>query len=327
MARAVHTSAIQEMRCHLHRPIQGCKGYSGLTCILSVQYRSADSLGWVDLLLKWPSAGLGESRLFPLLEQEHAPVPRLEGTLRLAHPPAGRTDEVLVFEFLPHIGFGSADGLALATALGRFHALPAEHFPQLPSASFQADVLAWTDVWQRIQDCASTGEIGEELRALSQRQRPQWDAFPGFIASAAARAHAMPRGVVHRRRQPAELRGWRADRRELLLFDVPQMAIGSLARDALALVPEDRPVDPRVVDRYLETLHRHGGPRLTSADLLHAITLVRPLQRVGFYGWALWKCIDGHVDWTDDVDEGKRSYRNGMVENLVRTLQDIAAAG
>src|SRR4051812_14306738 len=81
VARLVRAPRVDEATCHLHRQLQGAKGYNGLTCIVSVQYRSPASLGWLDLLLKWPSRDLGESRLYPLLMAEDAPVPRLEGTL------------------------------------------------------------------------------------------------------------------------------------------------------------------------------------------------------------------------------------------------------
>jgi hypothetical protein len=256
---------------------------------------------------------------------QDAPVPRLEGMLRLDHALPERSQDLLVLEYLPHIGHRPEDRIAFAETLGRFHAMPAASFPDLRRCWFEDDVPAWIETWQRIASLATAGELGEPILAWCRETDPPWDRFAGYVHTAAAAADALTRGMVHRDLS-SQNTGWRADRRELLLFDVPQMAHGCLAHDLIELFPEDQPIDPAVAGRYLTVLRERGGPALSIADVSRELAMVRPLKRIGFLGWSVWICLSGRVDWTDDVEEGRRVYRAGMLENL-RSIFTALAVG
>jgi hypothetical protein len=326
VANAARLDRVEDVSYHLHRRIAGCQGYNGRKFVISASFRSATGYGhgWVDLLLKCPAKGCREHTLYPALMAQGAPVPRLEGMLRLDHEHPDRAQDLMVLEFLPHIGFRPEDRMAFARTLGRFHAMPAASFPEVRRSRFDGDIPAWIETWQRIAAMATAGELGELILAWCRETDPPWDRFASYVRGAAAAADESTRGMVHRDLSPQNT-GWRADRRELLLFDVPQMAHGCLAHDLIELFPEDQPLDPAVADAYLEVLRERGGPALGVAELRRELDLIRPLKRIGFLGWSLWICISGRVDWTDDIEEGRRAYRAGMLENLRAIVRAMTA--
>jgi hypothetical protein len=323
VTRLVRVGPLKDVRYHLHRPIQGAQGYSGLTGIVSVQYVADNGCsGWVDLLLKWPRWATAESRWYPALMAAGAPVPAFYGSLRLRSPPPEVSDEVLVLEFLPHIGYHEHDALALAQTLGRFHALAPSILPELPQVTAQGSVAGWTEVWQRIPVHARAGELGSAIASLVMKSTEAWDRVLAALPRLAARADGFPRGVIHRD-VSFQNTGWRSDRQVLLLFDVPQMAVGILAQEAQVLFPADKPLDPVVCERYTTTLLDHGGPSLSLADMVEAVAVVRPLAPLNFLWWATARSCDGQVDFTTDIEEGRRWYRAVLLENLESVLEQL----
>ncbi len=139
-----------EVICHLHRSILGSKGYNGLTCIVSAQYEASNGrCGWIEVLLKWSRFSSQDVRLYPLLLAAGAPIPELLGTLALDGPPDAGSADVLVLEYLPHIGYTDRERGALAESLGRFHALPTTVVPDLPRLRTQDAVAGWQETWHR----------------------------------------------------------------------------------------------------------------------------------------------------------------------------------
>jgi len=323
VTRLVRAGPLREVRYHLHRPIQGAAGYSGLTAIVSVQYVAVDGyFGWVDLLLKWPRQATAESRWYPALMAAGAPVPALYGRVRLRNPPPDASDEVLVLEFLPHIGHGVRDHLALAETLGRFHALDPGRIPDLPQVTARSAVAGWAEVWNRIPEHARAGELGPTIAALVASQSGAWERVLAALPGLATHADGLPRGVIHRD-VSFQNSGWRAERRELLLFDIPQMAVGILAQEAQVLFPADQTPDPLVAERYLGSLREHGGLSLSSTALAEAVAVVRPLGALSFLWWATARSCDGRVDFTTDVEEGRRWYRQILLNNLESLITQL----
>jgi len=323
VTRLVRAGPLSEVRYHLHRPIQGAAGYSGLTGIVSVQYLAENMCsGWLDLLLKWPRYATAESRRYPALMAAGAPVPTLHGSLRLRSPPPEVSDEVLVLEFLPHIGYSGLDIMALAETLGRFHALAPGIVPDLPQVTAHGSVAGWTEVWSRIPTHARAGELGPAIAELVEKRARAWERVQAALPMLAQRADGLPRGVIHRDVSFQNV-GWRYDRRELLLFDIPQMAVGILAQEAQVLFPADKSMDPLVAERYLGTLRQHGGPSLSGSDLAEAVAVVRPLAHLSFLWWATARSCDGRVDFTTDIEEGRRWYRAVLLANLLSLLDQL----
>jgi hypothetical protein len=321
VARLIGVGPLASVVFHLHRPILGAQGYSGMTCILTVQYAADNGCtGWVDLLLKWSRWATAEGRWYPALMAAGAPIPALHGSLQLVDPPEAVSDEVLVLEYLPHIGHADEDRGALAETLGRFHALDPGAIPDLPKVTAQGAVAGWTEVWQRIPVHAGAGELGPAIAQFVATRADAWSRVLDNLPRLAAAADALPRGVIHRD-VSFQNTGWRSDRRHLLLFDIPQMAVGILAEDTQALVPGGSPLDAGVAERYLATLRGHGGPSLTPDHLRSAIDTVRPMARLSSLWWATARSCDGRVDFTQDIEEGRRWYRN----RLLSLLEEVVA--
>ena len=329
VTRLVGIGPLASVIFHLHRPILGATGYSGMTCILTAQYAADNGCsGWVEVLLKWPRWATAESRWYPALMAAGAPIPALYGSLRLLDPPEGVSDEVLVLEYLPHIGHGDADHGALAETLGRFHALSPGLIPDLPEVTAHGSIAGWTEVWQRIPGHAKAGELGPAIGQFVATHSDAWSRVLDNLPRLAAAADALPRGVIHRD-VSLQNTGWRSDRQQLLLFDIPQMAVGILAQDAQALVPGGKPIDTVVAERYLTTLRRHGGPSLSLDHLRAAIDTVRPMDRLNFLWWATARSCDGKVDFSQDIEEGRRWYRNvlmSLLEELVAGLGHLSTS-
>ena len=316
VTRLVGIGPLASVVFHLHRPILGSKGYSGITCVLTAQYTAGNGCtGWMDVLLKWSRSATNESRWYPALMAAGAPIPALFGSLRLLDPPAAVSDEVLVLEYLPHIGHCELDHGALAETLGRFHALSPGLIPDLPEVNAKGSVAGWTEAWQRIPGHAKAGELGPAIGQFVASQTDAWPRVVDALPRLAVAADALPRGVIHRD-VSLQNTGWRIGRHELLFFDIPQMAVGILAQDAQALVPEGKTLDSVVAERYLSSLRRHGGPSLTRDQLLAAINTVRPMARLNFLGWATARSCDGRVDFTQDIEEGRQWYRDVLLTLL-----------
>ncbi len=310
-----------EIAFHLHRPILGARGYNGLTCIVSAQYSAQDGCcGWIEVLLKWSVNASQDARWYPALLAAGAPIPDLHGILPLAEPPTAGSGEVLVLEYLPHIGYTGRDYGALAEAIGRFHALPCTVVPGLPQVRSQDAVSGWQEVWNRIRTHALAGDLGAELTDFIARHAANWDRAAASMTILAERADALTRGLIHRDLSTQNT-GWRHGRSQLLLFDLPQMAIGPLAQDAQALFPEGSPWDDGIAQRYLNALQTHGGPRLSMPDFVREIATARALPKLNFLWWATARSLDGKVDFTDDIEQGKRWYRR----TLLRTLESAWA--
>ncbi len=327
VASAVGIERVQTANCHLHRAIPGCQGYNGLTCILSVQYSSTTRIGWIDLVLKWPKWPSLEYCWYPALMNAGAPVPRLEGTISLGQAAGERPDSVLVLEYLPHIGWGPGDAHALARTLGRFHALAPSLFPELPIIRYQDELPGWTQTWHRLHMHARSGDLGAAIQAFVEREERFWPRMDGHLASLTRSADALASGVVHRdvSRQNT---GWRQGSSELLLFDVQRMAHGCLVGDVLALCTDidggEQELDTAVADSYREALRAHGGPALSLADMRQGLAILRPLHRIAFLlGTGMWRSIDGQVDWTTDIEEGRRSYRAGTLSSLEQIISSL----
>jgi hypothetical protein len=326
VASSLLIGKLDKATCHLHRSIQGAKGYSGMTTIVSLQYSDDNyGAGWVDVLLKWSRWATSESRWYPALMAAGAPVPRLLGSLQLRAPPTDISDEVLVLEYLPHIGYGDRDRLALAVALGRFHALSPELISDLPNVTAASAVAGWTEVWQRIPIHANAGELGSAIAELVPQKQKEWDQVLSALPRVAADVDGLPRGIIHRD-VSFQNTGWRADRRELLLFDIPQMAVGILAQDAQALFPIDQPFDNTIAEQYLTTLRKNGGQKISPTDFKHAIELMRPMALLNFLWWSTARSCDGQVDFTKDIEEGRRWYRRVLHSNLGRLLDILGHA-
>ncbi len=170
------------------------------------------------------------------------------------------------------------------------------------------------------------GELGEDLAAFVRAHAHDWDRAAAAMPMVAATADTLTQGVIHRDLSTQNT-GWRHGRSQLLLFDLAQMAVGPLAQDAQALFPEGTPFDQDAARRYLTALSAHGGARLTLDDLIREVDAVRPLARLNFLWWATARSLDGKVDFTKDIVEGKRWYRNTLLHTVDRAFSLLTVGG
>jgi hypothetical protein len=83
--------------------------------------------------------------------------------------------------------------------------------------------------------------------------------------------------------------------------------------------------DRLVAETYCDALRERGGPSLAPDDIARGTRLARSLRRVGTLAWQMARAVDGKVDWTEDTEEGRRVYREWLLESLEGIARDLRA--
>ena len=335
---ATGITAINSFTAEFRREIDGCGGYSCPKIPVMFHWQTADGRrGELDTMLKAFPWGRSEAAAYRYLSPLGAPIPRCYGAMQVPPDasPEGWTPgtEIIFLEYLPHIGFDwdhLGDRLAVARTYARLHAIP-EDLPGAP----QWEVLrqgAGIDVrLERLRHVVETchnGCLGPELAEVSDALVVLLPDAAGWLTEMAHQADSFPSGLIHKDASPQNT-GWREQRNEALLIDLQPMCIGGILGDLLSLLPphDYSDDDQQVAAAYCAELNALRQTELTPDDVEIGARLAKSLFRVGFLAWALQRSIDGRVDWTDDVEEGKRVYRGWLLGHLRDIELDLRAYG
>ncbi len=328
IARAAGVAGIASWSAAIARPIDGCVGYAARKALVAFAFVDGDGrAGRVELALKhfagWK--GGGESPAYRWLESVGAPVPRLAGALK-----DRRGDEVILLELLPHLGYDPAverDLEALLWSLARLNALTppppgVAHDPPQDISAMASGAVAY---FPRLAADALRGAMGEEVRELIADGQRLWPLLATYFAPIVADLEALPEGTIHGD-TGAQNTGRRADRRELLLFDLHKLQRGRIHWDvALTTMDVGGARDDRLSRFWLAELRRAGGPAIEEDALARGRLAHNRMRSASMWWWQHHRSIDGAVDWTSDRDEGRKTYR-GWLASSVRTLRDDLAA-
>jgi hypothetical protein len=298
--------------------LPGCAGYAAAKAVARIAWHSTDGQdGQVALIIKhfrgW--RGGGESAVYARLAAQGAPVPRCFG-----HFTDRQGEEVLVLERLPHVGFDlmrQDDRLAAARSLALLHRLDRQ--PWLASGYRRQRFL---DSLDRQRQSASevlsvlvNGGVGEDLIQPAQAALALLSADPGLPERLGQRADGLPWGLVHRDSSPQNA-GWRDGRQELLWFDWHKASLGCTLADLLPLFPE---LARRWTDDDTAVAAEYRTVSGVETDLGLALPPLAFLRILNTLTWHLDRCRDGRVDWTQDRDAGRATYR-GWTRRLLEEL-------
>lgn len=310
VARAAGVASVAGWSLDGCEPIGGCAGYAAPKALAWVRWWAADGRSGRNCLVvkHFPGwHGHGEAAIYARLEAVGAPVPRCLGRLDDA-----RGDEVLFLERLPLIGFDPSDQedrLALARSFAALHRLDPRPWLEAGYPRLAYAPGAETRRGRALDALAelAQGVAGQDLATkaveVDRRLREQ----PDLVRRCSVWADRLPQALVHADNPPQNA-GRRQAGGELLWFDWHKASVGCAAADLLAAFPdaaftwdED---DEAVARTYAATLgHDHDPP------LRETLPRVLLLQRLGTLPWHGERCRDGRVDWTDDREEGRATYR------------------
>ena len=120
--------------------------------------------------------------------------------------------------------------------------------------------------------------------------------------------------------------GWRNGRAEFVLFDVHRLSIGPRFWDAFLALGS--PAGPEfkimpweeALNFYFSELQRFGGSPGTAAEFQTESALMVACNCFSCFRWMLPRAFTGKVDWTEDREEGARSWRSGILNTLKTVL-------
>jgi hypothetical protein len=335
LARAARRMDITDFTAAFTRTIGGCAGYACPKVPITFHWQAGRDVGTVHMLLKVTPWGPGEGAAYRYLEPLGAPVPRCYGAMRVpdaALPNGWRPGaEAIFLEYLDHIGFDRAclaDRLAFARAYAVLHALPPNlrGAPRWATLRYRDGVAVWLTRLRETTAAAAAALPGTAVAEACGELAGLLPHAPAWLARTAEAADNFPVGLIHKDASPQNT-GWRGAREEPLLFDLQPMCIGGLMSDLLTLFPNEGldEHDRQVARAYCDALRERRGPALTPDEIARGTRLARVLRRVGILAWQVARSLDGRVDWTDDAEEGQRTYRAWLHESLSGIARDLRA--
>ena len=128
--------------------------------------------------------------------------------------------------------------------------------------------------------------------------------------------------------------GWRmnGDQRELVVFDLEGFKVGHRFADAISVMTDLRERDCVLSDAamrayFLSEYERHGGPPVSRARFDENVACFAVGEQFWSLPFAYQISIGGTlIDWTDDIEAGKRECRQNLLRKLSRLLRDASEA-
>jgi len=316
------------------RELQGHRGYSAEKMIATLSWvTESGRAGETPVFVKWfHRGGPHEARHYEWLSACGAPIARMYGSLLT---PDNR--EMLFLECLSHVDamvpfdeflLDSGQFLPFVSAAARFNAVrpPAEYVSSLPVWNC-AEVLAGghsvlDSLWAR----ASGGHLGRRLADLCAGHAGEVNCVHDAIEKVMGPIGGMETGLCHNDFWPDSTCRHPA-KGESVVIDLESVGIAPRFRDiarwlGAAMEGQRSCISPRdAAEFYLREYDRAGGPSLPVSQLLAEAPLLHFAGLVEMLWFSLARAMDGRVDWTNNVEEGREVFR----EQLLRTTRTLLA--
>jgi len=316
--------------------VKGHYGYSAEKIIPTFNYRTQTGhRGKVPVLVKrFYEPGSKEAFHYAHLEKLHAPIPRMYGSLG---DKEGR--EILFLEYLdpakdiyPFSEFlMDADRLCqFLTVAARFNALRpcGEYAARLPRHDVAKRLKAVVPILGSLWGHACKGELGEAMEHLCLDSLDKLPHLQMLANSLARNVTEMETGLVHFDLYPDSV-GWRRQTGELLVLDLEMVGFAPRFYDVAHWLGLPDEVQPRCLPRvklarhYLEEYVRCGGTAVSLERFLEEISVLWIVQTLSMLWFRLDRALDGRVDWTKDVTEGRCVYRAELLKDLAFLLREV----
>jgi len=310
--------------------VRGFSGYSADKVIPTSTYttESGHSGKATVFVKRFHRTGPAEAHHYAHLQKHDAPIPRMYGAMT---DPDGR--ELLFLEYLDPIG-DVQDSERFFDDLHNFrHCLEATaHFNAIKPVGEYAAQLPRRDVRKGLRDAcitlehlwehACSGDLGDALKNLCSESQDRLPRIQEFAFGVTGPIAKMDTGLIHGDVYP-ENTGWRRDTKELLILDLEWIGFGPRFWDAAMLLgaPEEmqRQYQRRdeLAQYYLEQYAHWGGKALSLERFAEEISILWIAQRLSMMWFGLGRALDGDADWTDDREEARGFFREGLYKELI----------
>jgi hypothetical protein len=319
--------------------VQGFSGYSADKVIPTFTYTTESGhRGKTTVFVKrFRRTGPAEAHHYVHLQEHSAPIPRMYGIMT---DPDGR--ELLFLEHLDPIG-DVQDSERFFDDIHNFrHCLEATaHFNAIKPDGEYAAQLPRKDVRKGLRDACITlehlwehackGDLGEALEHLCLDSLTKLPQLQGFAIGLIEPIVKMDTGLIHGDVYP-ENTGWRRDTDELLILDLEWIGFGPRFWDAAMLLgaPEEMQHQHQRRDElaqyYLEQYAHWGGEAPSLKQFAEETSTLWIAQRLSMMWFGLRRALDGDADWTDDREEARQFFRDGLHKELTSILRILSLA-
>jgi hypothetical protein len=309
--------------------VQGFSGYSADKVIPTFTYTTESGhRGKATVFVKrFRRTGPAEAHHYVHLQKHSAPIPRMYGVMT---DPDGR--ELLFLEYLDPIG-DVQDSEKFFDDIHKFrHCLKATaHFNAIKPSGEYAAQLPRRDVRKGLRDAcitlehlwehACSGDLGEALKKLCSESQDKLPRIQEFAAGLTEPIVKMDTGLIHGDVYP-ENTGWRRGTEKLLILDLEWIGFGPRFWDAAMLLGTPGEMQPQCEHRdelaqyYLEQYARWGGEAPSPKRFAEESSILWIAQRLSMMWFGLRRALDGNADWTDDREEARRFFRDGLYKEL-----------
>ncbi|MBC8234169.1 phosphotransferase [bacterium] len=329
----VSNEPVDSFDVSIEHEVQGYYGYQAEKIIPTFIYTTtAGNTGKVIVFVKWfYREGPAEAHNYIYLAKHNAPIPRMYGTFK------SHQREMLFLEYLTPVtdsdGFlNDADQFHQFLALvARFNAIQPsqEYASQLPRHDIGRSLKESVPVLNSIWDYACKGELGDALKQFCSSSEDNLNRLQNLAKQLIAPVNQMETGIAHTDFYP-ENTGWRRETRELLMLDLEFVGFAPWFYDVAGWIGAPDDIQPRCLPRrelaqyYLEQYIRRGGCPVQLEQFLEETHILWMAGELKMLGWRLGRALDGCVDWTDDHEEGRRFFREGLRRDLSILLRQVS---
>jgi hypothetical protein len=319
-----------------HR-IQGFYGYSADKVVPTFTYTTQSSrIGTTTVFVKrFHRSGPAEAHQYTCLQKHSAPIPRMYGVMT---DPNGR--EMLFLEYLAPIGDVQAcekflndldQFRQLLAATAHFNSIhpSGEYAAQLPRKDVGKGLIDACATLERIWEHTCKGDLGDALKQLCSGSRSKLHQLQEYAVGLVEPIAQMEIGLIHSDIYP-ENTGWRqGQERQLLILDLEWIGFGPRFYDAASLLGAPDDLQPHCQRRdglayyYMEQYVRWGGTAEPLDRFMKEAAILWTAQTLNIMWFGLRHALDGRVDWTEDREEGRRFFRDGLHRDLSVLLRVV----
>jgi hypothetical protein len=271
--------------------------------------------------------GTAEAHYYAALQEHQAPIPRMYEVLT---DPDGR--EILFLEYLEPIGdiqacdefMNDLDNFRQClSATAHFNAIQpsGEYVHQFPVKDIGRGLANSIVTLEHIWDSACRGNLGDALKHLCSGSRTGLRQLQACARRLVEPVEKMRTGLIHSDIY-AENTGWRRSSGELLIIDLEWIGFGPRFYDAARWLgaPDDRQLHlcqrNELARHYMEQYVRWDGSAVPLDQFMKESFMLWKAQIFSMLWFRLARALDGHVDWTEDREAGRRFFRGSLYRDL-----------
>lgn len=303
--------------------LQTSIGYGAAKAVPTVEYTDADgNRHSLVVFVKWQGEeGYCEGVHYEHLARLGAPVPKLYGARQVD----GR--EMLFLEHLDCAEEPAVDE-ELVAGTARLNAVvpDAAYAARLSERGFVRELAEAGQTVGRIHAHALDGSLGGSLQDFCRGLPELPERLSRLADEYATEVSAMDTGLIHTDLYPENC-GRRVDGGELVIFDLVFTSVGPRFYDIARWVGTSAGKNNangknlRFARAWLDAYSRAGGTAPALDQFFGECGVLKAVSMFVMLWFKLARSLDGRVDWTRDIDEGREVIRGKLQRDLAMLLE------